>query len=120
MNASEHHVAHQPPIWSRVAHCFRRFNGERVVHDTRVEEHVTESYADADWGAARPAFEPPVRVTVPEPRRATASIEAWRTSPAVMREKRRSFLAGFIAAMVLYGVGSALLISAFICLGFRP
>lgn len=87
------------------------------INPTRAERRATRQAA-REWRDAHPADVPP-RVTTPEPRR-TVSIEAWRTSPAVVREKRRSFFAGFVVAMVLYGLGSLVLVLAFHVLGFRP
>lgn len=77
--------------------------------NTPRDHHVANQAPD--WRAPR-------RVTTPG--YPSASIEAWRTSPAVVREKRRSFVAGFVLAMVVYGLGSLMLVLAFHCLGVRP
>lgn len=79
------------PDWTRRFHLFRRFDGQPV--------------------------DVPPRVTTPEPRYPVASIDAWRTCPAVVREKRRSFVAGVVTAMVGYGIASAVLVLAFAALG---
>lgn len=88
-----------------------------TINPSRAERRATRQAA-RDWRDAHPADLPP-RVTTPEPRR-VASLDAWRTSPAVVREKRRSFIAGFVVAMVVYGIGSAVLVLAFHVLGFQP
>lgn len=87
------------------------------INPTRAERRATRRAA-RDWRDAHPADVPP-RVTTPEPRR-TASIEAWRTSPAVVHEYNRGFRCGFIAAMAFYGLLSTVLVLAFHVLGFRP
>lgn len=76
--------------WSRGFHGFRHLDGR-----------------ECDWRNAHPGT----------PR---GSIQAWRTFPAIAREKRRSFIAGFVVAMVVYGIASTVLVLAFTCLGFRP
>ena len=66
-----------------------------------------------------PAFAAPPRVTTPEPRR-VASLDEWRASPPVRRERRRGIVIGFALAMVMYGVGSLALVLAFHALEARP
>lgn len=70
-------------------------------------------------GNELPAFAAPPRVTTPEPRR-VASLDAWRSSPAVRKERRRGIVIGFVLGMVAYGIGSAVLVLAFHALGARP
>lgn len=65
----------------------------------------------------RPDWLPPRRVSTPD---GPGGIELFRTFPAVRREYGRGFRNGFIAAMVLYGIGSLMLVLAFHVLGFRP
>lgn len=64
-----------------------------------------------------------LRATWRAPRRVTtpgypaASIEAWRSSPAVRKERRRGIVIGFVIGMVMYGIGSLVLVLAFHALG---
>jgi len=67
----------------------------------------------------RPDWIAPPRVTTPEPR-AVASIEAWRSSPAVRKERRRGIVIGFVLGMVVYGIGSLVLVLAFHALAVHP
>lgn len=80
-----------------------------------------------DWNRPSQAFrhfdgslpEIPPRVTTPAPHR-VANLDAWRASPAVRKERRRGIVIGFALAMVVYGLGSAVLVLAFHALGVRP
>ena len=81
------------------------------------EEREDDARIAANWRKARPGDVPP-RVTTPD--RKAASIEAWRSAPAVRREYERGLRNGWIGAMVFYGVASAVLVLAFHVLGFRP
>lgn len=96
----DHHVAGQPPKFSRYAQEFKRLDG-----------------TPSNWRDAQPGHVPP-RVTTPD--RRAASLEAWRSAPAVRREYERGLRNGWIGAMLFYGVASAVLILAFHALGFRP
>lgn len=87
-----------------------------------AREHHTADH-DIEWRVAKPGHEgrqrtdwvAPVRVTTPEPR-PTASIEAWRSSPAVRKERRRGIVIGFVLGMAVYGIGSLVLVLAFYAL----
>lgn len=68
----------------------------------------------------RPDYLLPQRVTTPEPRYPRASIEAWRSSPAVRKERRRGIVIGFVLAMFVYGLGSLVLVMAFHALSKHP
>lgn len=72
---------------------------------------------EGNWRKAHPGHVPP-RVTTPDYPK--ASIEAWRSSPAVRKERRRGIVIGFVLAMVVYGIGSGVLVMAFHALGVRP
>lgn len=96
----DHYVAGQPPKFSRYAQEFKRLDG-----------------GPANWRHDHPGHMPP-RVTTPDHR--AASIEAWRSAPAVRREYERGLRNGWIGAMAFYAVASAVLILAFHVLGFRP
>jgi len=72
---------------------------------------------DSHVAGQRPDWFPPPRVTTPD---GPGGIELFRTFPAVRREYGRGFRNGFIAAMVFYGVASAVLVLGFVALGVRP
>lgn len=136
--------------WNRLAQAFRHFDGtpvdraEAAMYATQDcgGEKVMQARGNVttqlDAGkrprsrdvraledAARmsgndlPAFTAPPRVTTPEPRR-VASLDAWRSSPAVRKERRRGIVIGFALGMVAYLLGSAVLVLAFHALGVRP
>jgi hypothetical protein len=65
----------------------------------------------------RPDWFPP-RVTTPD--HAAASIEAWRSAPAVRREYWRGFKHGGIVCGALWFLGSLVLVLGFCALGVRP
>lgn len=88
-----------------------------TINPSRAERRATRQAA-RDWRDAHPVDLPP-RVTTPEPRR-VASLDAWRSSPAVRKERRRGIVIGFVLGMVAYGIGSAVLVLAFHALGARP
>ena len=101
MSTRDHHVAGQPPKFSRYAQEFKHLDGG----------------SSQDWRHDHPGHVPP-RVTTPN--RRAASLEAWRSAPAVRREYERGLRNGWIGAMAFYAVASAVLILVFHVLGFRP
>ena len=87
---------------------------ERYMRD---EEREDDARIAANWRKARPGDVPP-RVTTPD--RKAASIEAWRSAPAVRREYWRGFRHSGILFGVLWTLGSAVLLFGFHCLGIKP
>lgn len=54
MSPRDHHVAGQPPAWSRRAHGFRRLDGTLVDAYMRDEERRDEARDAADWRKTHP------------------------------------------------------------------
>lgn len=54
MNPRDHHVAGQPPTWSRLANRFRRFDDTLVDRYMREEEAEDDARIAADWRKAHP------------------------------------------------------------------
>lgn len=72
---------------------------------------TNQAELNMDWRAPR-------RATTPDGK--AASLEAFRSSPAVKREYQRGLLHGWIGAMAFYAIATAVLVLAFHALGVHP
>lgn len=59
MNAREHHVIGKPPVWSRLAQRFHRFDGALVDRYMQDEEREDDARLASDWRCCGPAWAPP-------------------------------------------------------------
>jgi hypothetical protein len=72
MNPRDHHVAGQPPAWSRRAASFRHLDGTLADRYLRDEEREDDARMAADWRKAHPG----------------ALRRSWIMQRAVRRERR--------------------------------
>src|SRR6185312_12534260 len=85
-----------------------RLGARQVEPGAGADRGVAMTARDSHVAGQRPDWFPPPRVTTPD--YPAASIEAWRTSPAVRKERRRGIAIGFALGMVVYGIGSLMLV----------